>query len=106
MPLTVQPLVENAVIHAVQRRREGGTVRLLCRETEKGYHIEVVDNGPGQAAKPEGGDEQKRSVAIKNVNTRLEFYGIPPLKLVHNELGGITASLDTPKNIARKGNAE
>ena len=106
LPLTVQPLVENAVIHAVQRRREGGTVRLLCRETEKGYHIEVVDNGPGQAAKPEGGDAQKRSVAIKNVNTRLEFYGIAPIRLTHNELGGITASLDTPKKIARKGNAE
>ena len=106
LPLTVQPLVENAVIHAVQRRREGGTVRLLCRETERGYHIEVVDNGPGQAAKPESGDAQKRSVAIKNVNTRLEFYGIAPIRLTHNELGGITASLDTPKKIARKGNAE
>ena len=79
---------------------------LDCRETEKGYHIEVIDNGPGQAAKPEGGDAQKRSVAIKNVNTRLEFYGIPPLKLVHNALGGITASLDTPKRIARKGRTE
>ena len=106
LPLTVQPLVENAVIHAVQRRREGGEVRLLCRETEKGYHIEVIDNGPGQAAKPESGDAQKKSVAIKNVNTRLEFYGIPPIQLTHNELGGITASLDTPKKIARKGNAE
>ncbi len=106
LPLTVQPLVENAVIHAVQRRREGGEVRLLCRETEKGYHIEVVDNGPGQAAKPENGDAQKRSVAIKNVNTRLEFYGIAPIKLTHNELGGITASLDTPKKIARKGRTE
>ena len=106
LPLTVQPLVENAVIHAVQRRREGGEVRLVCRETEKGYHIEVIDNGPGQGAKPESGDMQKRSVAIKNVNTRLEFYGIAPIRLTHNELGGITASLDTPKKIARKGNAE
>ena len=106
LPLTVQPLVENAVIHAVQRRREGGEVRLVCRETEKGYHIEVIDNGPGQGAKVEINDAQKRSVAIKNVNTRLEFYGIPPLKLVHNELGGITASLDTPKRIARKGRTE
>ena len=49
---------------------------------------------------------QKRSVAIKNVNTRLEFYGIAPIRLTHNELGGITVSLDTPKKIARKGNAE
>ncbi|MDY5219117.1 MAG: histidine kinase [Eubacteriales bacterium] len=106
LPLTVQPLVENAVIHAVQRRREGGEVRLVCRETGKGYHIEVIDNGPGAGAKPEIGDEQKKSVAIKNVNTRLEFYGIAPIRLTHNELGGITASLDTPKKITRKGRTE
>lgn len=106
LPLTVQPLVENAVIHAVQRRREGGEVRLVCRETGKGYHIEVIDNGPGAGAKPEIGDAQKKSVAIKNVNTRLEFYGIAPIKLTHNGLGGITASLDTPKKITRKGRTE
>ncbi len=106
LPLTVQPLVENAVIHAVQRRREGGEVRLVCRETEKGYHIEVIDNGPGPAAKAELVDDQKKSVAIKNVNTRLEFYGIAPIQLAPNDRGGITASLDTPKRIVRKGRTE
>ena len=106
LPLTVQPLVENAVIHAVQRRREGGWVRLMCRETNAGYHIEVIDNGPGNAAQVKSADEQKQSSAIRNVNTRLEFYGIAPLKLQKNEWGGVTVSLDTPKKIVRKGNAE
>lgn len=106
LPLTVQPLVENAVIHAVQRRREGGEVRLVCHETDFGYHIEVIDNGPGPNAEPEIADAQKKSTAIKNVNTRLEFYGIAPLRFAANELGGMTVSLDTPKQIIRKGKPE
>ena len=106
LPLTVQPLVENAVIHAVQRRREGGWVKLACRETGAGYHIEVIDNGPGSAEPEETAEALKESSAIKNVNTRLEFYGIAPLKFRRNELGGMTVSLDTPKRIVRKGSAQ
>lgn len=101
LPLTAQPLVENAVVHAAQRRREGGRVWLRCREAADGYHIEVADNGPGAELPPE--DAHKRSTAIRNVNTRLEFYGIAPVKLEKNELGGVTASLDMPKKLARKG---
>ena len=106
LPLTVQPLVENAVIHAVQRRRDGGEVRLVCRETGSGYHIQVIDNGPGPNAEPETTDAQKKSTAIKNVNTRLEFYGIAPLEFARNDLGGMTVSLNTPKHIVRKGKTE
>lgn len=106
LPLTVQPLVENAVIHAVQRRRDGGRVILRCRETKLGYHIEVIDNGAGPTAPPEAVDAQKQSTAIKNVNTRLEFYGIAPPVYEKNEFGGMTVSLDTPKKIVRKGKTE
>ena len=106
LPLTVQPLVENAVIHAVQRRREGGWVKLKCQETDTGYHIEVIDNGPGSLSPSVSADEQKQSTAVKNVNTRLEFYGIQPLKFRKNEWGGMTVSLDTPKRIVRKGNVQ
>ena len=106
LPLTVQPLVENAVIHAVQRRSEGGHVWLTCAETPNGYHIEVIDNGPGENAAPETHRAQHGSTAIRNVNTRLEFYGIAPVKLTKNELGGVTASLDTPKKIRREGSPQ
>lgn len=106
LPLTVQPLVENAVIHAVQLRREGGIVRLICREEKDGYRIQVIDNGPGAAAPPEAADEQKQSSAMRNVNTRLEFYGIAPPVYAPNEWGGMTVTLKTPKRIRKKGNAE
>ena len=106
LPLTVQPLVENAVIHAMQHRREGGIVRLVCRELKTGYRIEVIDNGPGAQAQFEKRDEEKRSTAVANVNKRLEFYGIAPLVYESNEQGGVTVRLFTPKSIERKGKVE
>lgn len=106
LPLTVQPLVENAVVHAMQRRKEGGCVRLVCRENRNGYHIEVIDNGPDEVQAQPNEDLQKLSIAVKNVNTRLEYYGIAPLRFAKNEFGGMTVSLDTPKRIQRKGSAK
>lgn len=105
LALSVQPMVENAVIHAMQLRRDGGVIRLTCCETQSGYHIEVIDNGCG--AKPMNSEEheQKRSIAIENVNKRLEYYGIAPLVFRENELGGMTVSLDMPKKIGRKKDA-
>lgn len=108
LPLTVQPLVENAVIHAVQKRREGGVVRLICRENEKEYAIQVIDNGPGATIEEaqEAQDTQKRSVAIANVNIRLSYYGIAPLIFEKNEMGGMTVRLNYPKDIDLKGKAK
>lgn len=106
LALSVQPLVENAVIHAMQLRREGGMIFLSCRETQQGYHIEVVDNGCGAESENRQDHEQKRSIAIENVNKRLEYYGIPPLQFSDNSLGGMTVSMDMPKKIKRKGISE
>ena len=106
LALSVQPLVENAVIHAMQLRREGGMICLSCRETHSGYHIEVIDNGCGPRPIDHEEHEQKRSVAVENVNKRLEYYGIAPVQFKENELGGMTAAVDIPKKIIRKGDAE
>ncbi len=45
-PLTIQPLVENAIRHGV-RIREEGIVRVSTRRTADGHEIVVADNGEG-----------------------------------------------------------
>jgi len=45
--LTLQPLVENAVLHAVAPRREGGTIRIEVVAREGYLRIRVDDDGPG-----------------------------------------------------------
>ena len=46
-PLSIQPLVENAIKHGVCKRPEGGTVWLRSYEEDKNYVIEVQDDGVG-----------------------------------------------------------
>ena len=46
-PLSIQPLVENAIKHGVCKKMEGGTVYLRSYETDDFYVVEVDDNGIG-----------------------------------------------------------
>lgn len=45
--LILQPLVENAVLHAVAPRSEGGTIVVRARATQDEVVLEVHDDGPG-----------------------------------------------------------
>jgi len=44
---SVQPLVENAIRHAIAPHREGGTLRLSAKVRDRRLEIVVEDNGPG-----------------------------------------------------------
>ena len=46
-PLSVQPLVENALKHGILKKIEGGTVVLKTYETSDYYIVEVSDDGVG-----------------------------------------------------------
>jgi LytS/YehU family sensor histidine kinase len=46
-PLTVQPLVENAVRHGLDARPEGGSIHVSARRHGAQVLIEVVDDGQG-----------------------------------------------------------
>ncbi|MBB6691514.1 histidine kinase [Cohnella xylanilytica] len=50
MPLTIQPLVENAIRHGVARKVDGGTVRLAIARENEYARIEVEDDGVGMSA--------------------------------------------------------
>ena len=46
-PLSLQPLVENAVHHGILHRREGGTVTIRTAETDGYAVVAIVDDGIG-----------------------------------------------------------
>lgn len=46
-PLSIQPLVENAVKHSLLKRREGVTIHIHIARKENAVYFEVKDNGPG-----------------------------------------------------------
>ncbi|MBR0164992.1 MAG: histidine kinase [Lachnospiraceae bacterium] len=46
-PLTVQPLVENAVRHGIRKKTGAGTLTLRTRETNDAFEIVIEDDGAG-----------------------------------------------------------
>ena len=70
-PLSVQLLVENAVLHGIcKRRRSEGTVRITSAKLAHGYRVTVEDNGVGFSGElPADGEKH---IGIANVSRRLE----------------------------------
>lgn len=98
-PLTVQPLVENAVKHGVTKKRGGGSVTISTRETEEAYLVAVVDTGVG--FDPERYTEDgKVHVGIKNVRERLKNMVNGTLTITSVPGEGTTAVVTIPKKEA------
>ena len=46
-PLSIQPLVENAVKHGILKKIQGGTIILKTYEIENAFVVEIIDDGIG-----------------------------------------------------------
>jgi sensor histidine kinase YesM len=92
-PLLLQPLVENAVIHGLDPKLEGGRVGIDAAVEEDRIVIRVTDTGLGFRTVSSGS-----GVGLRNVRERLAaLYGTAAsLELLENPAGGITAELRLP----------
>ena len=71
-PLTLQPLVENAVQHGVLNRRNGGTIVIRTEKTDECAVVMVFDNGVGmEKAKGIHSLGDRAHIGISNVRSRL-----------------------------------
>lgn len=75
-PLTIQPIVENAVRHGIMSKIEGGTVRISVRSAGGGTEVSVADDGPGMTEEQAlrllaGSGEPAGGVGVVNVQRRL-----------------------------------
>ncbi|MBC8570295.1 sensor histidine kinase [Zongyangia hominis] len=93
-PLTLQPIVENAVRHGALSREEGGTVTVHTGETDTAYVITVQDDGLGIRATLEDG---RSHVGIENVRGRLSALCGGTLTLDSVAGVGTTAVITIPK---------
>lgn len=69
-PLTLQPLVENAVKHGICGAEDGGCVTIRTAQNEKEVIITIEDDGVGYNTKSIGNDG-KPHLGIRNVKQRL-----------------------------------
>lgn len=72
--LILQPLIENAIKHAVSRREEGGTIEIEARRDGDSLAIALRDDGPGKADVAE--HSNRCGVGLANTRERLHvLYG-------------------------------
>lgn len=95
-PLILQPLVENAVRHAIMPREAGGRLTLEARRADDRLHLRVADDGPG----PPDDDAlaQSSGVGLANVQSRLDaLYGDDHrFRLDRADGGGCVVSIALP----------
>ncbi len=95
-PMLLQPIVENAVMHGLEPKVDGGEIVLRAHAGEAALQIEVADSGAGLGAavppRPGGG------VGLANLRARLHsLYGAgAEVQLLENQAGGVTVRVLLP----------
>jgi two-component system LytT family sensor kinase len=94
--LILQPVVENAIQHAVAPRGTESHIEIEAKRSNGLLRLEIRDNGPGIAAKrilPE-----KQGVGLSNVRARLDqIYGRAfRLELTNDPEGGLNVLMEIP----------
>ena len=95
-PLTIQPIVENAIKHGVLRKLTGGTLTLTTRETADAVIVEVKDDGVGFDMEDVNFDENKH-FGLKNIEYRLAKMCGAELTVKSEIGGGTTVTVTLPK---------
>ena len=91
-PLTLQPIVENAVKHGMDPERPPLRISIRTRETEAGSEITVEDNGPGFAP----ADDCEPHIALENIRQRLEMMCGGNMTIRPREEGGTVVTVTIP----------
>jgi signal transduction histidine kinase len=91
---SLQPLVENAIVHAIAPRARGGLLGVSARVEGDGLALRVEDDGPGLAADALDGD----GLGLRLLRERLAvlYPGRDVLRLTSRPGGGLVVALDLP----------
>ncbi|MBN3003621.1 sensor histidine kinase [Chromobacterium alkanivorans] len=89
--LLLQPLVENAILHGIQPRKEPGRVSIAVKRDGDKVHVCVRDTGYGVSQEVldgvAAGTLSSRSIGLSNVNQRLKLLYGEGLRLTRLEPG-------------------
>lgn len=87
-PLSILTLAENAVKHAVSKRRSGGQIHVLAQQDGDHLRVTVRDDGPGF-----GEDDLKPGHGLDLLRQRLHLlYGSASRLTIHAEAGASSGS--------------
>jgi len=92
----LQPLIENAVRHAVATREAGGSITIEARRSGDMLRVAIVDDGPGVREEPRTNGTGR--IGLANTRDRLrQLYGDRGrLELTNASGGGTRATVEIP----------
>ncbi|MFD2706071.1 cache domain-containing sensor histidine kinase [Salibacterium lacus] len=96
--LTLQPFVENAVIHGLPDTKDG-VIKLVVSQTPESIVFEILDNGPGLSEDAPSSTINAGGYGIRNVKERLRLYfgEKAVVSLQEQKEGGTAAVISIPK---------
>ncbi|MBR0414944.1 MAG: histidine kinase [Clostridia bacterium] len=92
-PLTLQPLVENAVKHGMDPNGEPLHIYVKTRETDSGSEIIVENDGPDFNP----ADDNEPHIALANIRERLKMMCEGTLEIAPREGGGTVVTVVIPQ---------
>lgn len=103
-PLSLQPIVENAVKHGIKLREDGGTIIIRSEQTDNAYLITVLDDGVGfvkdEAVHPKKKKQQDdhSGIGINNVRNRIQILCNGSLEIESTPEKGTKVVITIPKS--------
>ena len=92
-PLTLQPIVENAVKHGMRSSSDPIHITVITRRTDTSSVITVMDDGPGFGEV----DDNEPHIALNNIRQRLELMCGGKLAISPREGGGTSVKVTIPE---------
>ena len=91
--LMVQMMVENAIKHGLEKRAQGGTIRVSATRVDDALILSVANDGPGLAE----GWQAGKGIGLANLRARLEsLYGSAFELRLENVEQGVEVSVRVP----------
>lgn len=99
-PLTIQPLVENAVRHGLHGIQTPGELTIRTEIDSREYRVIVIDNGCGfDTTQPP--DPRREHVGIKNVRHRLDILCSGTLSIESEPGKGTVSTVHIPAKVMK-----
>ena len=98
--LVWQPIVENAIRHAIAPRSGRGHIEMRAQRTGETLQLQVKDDGPGLPSNQNSNGSSSKGVGLANTRERLrQLYGNNHrFELVNGSDRGLVVTLEIPFN--------
>ena len=96
-PLTLQPIVENAVKHGITKKQGGGTIKIMTYKAPSSYVIEIIDDGVGFDV-----ENAEMHVGIQNVRNRIAAMCRGEVTIKSTKNVGTRVTIEIPQKKGKK----